>query len=132
MGLQIREHDLIAGCRVRGQSQPVACAGLQIDRDVGRKWVEGTDVFQVVDVLTVAIADRVVIFADEYLRILLSATWPEHIAIYRCNINSSHVTARTSTHLKRSLKVCSRSAKSLVARDELRDGVGLLDELSIA
>lgn len=74
MGLQIREHDLIAGCCVCGQSQPVACAGLQIDRDVGCNWVEGADVFQVVDVLTVAVADRVVIFANEYLRILLSAT----------------------------------------------------------
>lgn len=71
VGLQIREHDLMAGCRVRGQSEPVACAGLQIDRDVGCNWVEGTDVFQVVDVLTVTIAYRVVIFADQYLRILL-------------------------------------------------------------
>lgn len=47
----------------------MACAGLQIDGDVGCSWIKGADVPQVVDVVAVAIADGVVIFTDKDLQI---------------------------------------------------------------
>lgn len=69
VGFQIREHDLITSCRVRGQGQPMTCSGLQIDGDVGCSWIKGADVPQVVDVVAVAIAGGIVIFTNEDLQI---------------------------------------------------------------
>lgn len=68
-------------------------------------------------VVTAGIADVVVIFTDEDLQILLSATLPKA----KSNISSlsdyllSLASAREVTYLKRPLEICSRPAKRLFA-----------------
>lgn len=66
----------------------MACAGLQVDGDVGCSWIEGADVSQVVDVVAVAIADGVVIFTNEDLQISVSAILREHNAAFNRHFKS--------------------------------------------
>lgn len=72
--LQIGGHHVVTARRIGRERQTMACAWLQIDGDVRGRRVQGADVPQVIDVVAVTIADRVVIFADEDLQNSVSAT----------------------------------------------------------
>lgn len=128
IGVKVRKHHLIPSGSIRRERQAMACARLQIDRDVFRSGIEPADVFNVVDIIAVSIADGKIVLSHEYLlRCCCQSVWS--------NTTVEQASERQDlavTHLDRPRKIQSRLAKCLRSRNKLPHGRRLLDELGIA